>query len=100
MDETAALQGRINEMLNIIEQNRDVDTAREVGVLGFVEYVERKGLLTAATRALGMLENGEDVSEEAFTQMVAEAQAEAEQPSDIETLRADVDFLIMVGGGE
>lgn len=100
MDDYNALEGRRNEMLDIIGQNRNVEVAFAAGALPYEDYIAGKGLLVAATRALAKLEAGEDVTDEQFAEMVAGARAEAELPSETEALRADVDFLLMTGGVE
>lgn len=100
MDDYNALDGRRNEMLDIIGQNRNVEVAYAAGALQYEEYIAGKALLVAATRALAKLELGDDVSEEDFADMVDSARAEASLPSETEALRADVDFLLMTGGVE
>lgn len=100
MDDYNALEGRRNEMLDIIGQNRDVEVAYAAGALPYGDYVAGKGLLVAATRALAKLDSGEDVGDEEFADMVAAARAEAELPTEAEALRADVDLLLMIGGVE
>lgn len=98
MDQLEEMEKKRREASNIIEQYRDADVAYAAGALTDEAYYAAKGRVTASLRVIALLDNGEEVDDELFASMVDEAVEEAEQPSEAELLRADVDYLLMIGG--
>lgn len=98
MDQTDEMATKRREAQNIIEQFRDASAAHVAGALTDEDYYAAQGRKVAALRVIALLDNGEEVSDELFLQMVEEAVDEAALPSDEELLRADVDYLLMIGG--
>lgn len=98
MDELQDMDSLLNGCRNIVEQFRDAEAMHASGAISDEEYYGRQGRKNAALRAIAAIERGEAVTEEEFLRMVDEAVEEAAEPSDAELLRADVDYLLMVGG--
>lgn len=98
MDQLEEMEKKRREATNIIEQFRDAEIAYAAGALTDEGYYAAKGRVTASLRVIALLDNGEEVSDEQFASMVEEAVEEAALPSATELLRADVDYLLMVGG--
>lgn len=100
MDEMDAITARANECRNIIEQTRDIDEARACGAMTPEEYTAAKGRRIACLRVLAACERGEEVTDEAFAQMIEAACAEAALPTQEEQNTADIAYLLMLGGEE
>lgn len=98
MDEMDAMTSRMNEARNIIEQFRDCAAAYQAGAIETQEYYEMQGKKNACLRVVSILEAGGEVSDEVFAAMIAEEIEKAAEPTELELLRADVDYALMLGG--
>lgn len=96
MDQEESTKRR--EAENTIAQFRDASTAYQAGALTDEDYYAAQGRMVASLRVIALLDNGEEVSDELYAQMVEEAVEEAALPTESEMLRADVDYLLMIGG--
>ena len=95
MDATASLMNACN---NIVAQYRDAAAMHDAGAISDEVYYERQGKFDASIRVIAMLEDGEEVTEEQFAQIVEEEIKNAQEPTVLELLRADVDYALMLGG--
>lgn len=98
MEEMNARESRMNEARNILEQTRDCDAAHEAGAITDEEFYEAKGKRNACLRVIAELEAGGEVTDEDFLAVIAEETEKAAQPTELEQLRADVDYALMLGG--
>ena len=100
MDELQDMDSLLNGCRNIVEQFRDAEAMHASGAISDEEFYERQGRKNASLRVIAAIEGGSAVTEEEFLQMVEDAIEEAAQPSEAELLRADVDYLLMIGGDQ
>ncbi len=98
MDEMQAMESRMRECQNIADQNRDAAQLYEAGAITDEQYYERQGKYCACLRAIALLEEGGEVSDATFAELIAEEIERAAEPSVLELLRADVDYALMLGG--
>lgn len=98
--QTDAIQGRINEMKQLLSQMGDFETAAEVGVISQGELREMRARKATYTRVLALSEGGEEVSDEGVATILDEERVKAEEPTAAEQMRGDIDFALMLLGEE
>ena len=98
MDEMNGLTPRINEFSNLLGQLGDIDDLKAAGVIDSDEYAEKKAQQIAYLKALDILADGEEVDDEAFDALLAEAEEIVAQPTQEEINAANIDYLLMLEG--
>lgn len=98
MDEMSGLTSRINEFSNLLGQIGDIDDQKAAGILDSEEYAEKKARQLAYLKALDALADGDEVDDDAFAVMLAEAEEIVAEPTQEEINAANIDYLLMLEG--
>lgn len=98
MDTNELMEARKRECENLVSQFRDAQAMHDKGAISDDEFYDRYGRYNASLRVLAMLDEGTEVTDEEFAQIIAEEIEAAQEPSVLELLRADVDYALMMGG--
>ena len=93
-------ESRHNECQIIMNQFRNANRMHELGVISDEEYYEQQGKYNACVRVIALIDNDTWVSDEEFLSMIQEEIENAMMPDKYEMLRADVDYAIMLSGGD
>ncbi len=82
---------------DLLKQIGDPDLAHDAGALSDEDYAEAKAKKLAFTAALAAYEKGEVPDVDALLEQM---RAQVAEPSQVETIAANVDYLMMTVGGD
>lgn len=90
-------QAEVNALRNLLSQIGDPDAAYEAGTVDDDAHAEQKARKLAYTAALAAYEKGDVPDVPALLDQMREQVAE---PTQVETIAANVDYLMMTVGGD
>lgn len=90
-------QAEVNALNDLLKQIGDPDLAHDAGALSDEEYAEAKAKKLAFTAALAAYAKGEVPDVDALLEQM---RAQVAEPSQVEAIAANVDYLMMTVGGD
>lgn len=87
----------VNALRNLLSQLGDPDAAHEAGVIDDDLHIEQKAKKMAYTAALAAYDSGETLDVSALIDQMRER---ASQPTQTEQNTANIDYLLMMVGGD
>lgn len=90
-------QAEVIALNDLLKQIGDPDLAHDAGAMSDEDYAEAKAKKLAFAAALAAYAKGEEPDVDA---LIEQMRAQVAEPTQVETIAANVDYLMMTGGGD